>query len=310
MLRARIAATGVHLPPRVETAAELATKLGIDEATVLRAGVRTRHVADEPAVLLGAHAARAALADGDAPDLLIWASATPWQAIPDTGAILAGELGLDGPPAFSVHATCLSFLVGLRIAAMHVATGAARRALVVSGERGTRGRDGAEPEAAALLGDAGAAALLVPDDVAGLRGFRMATWPTGAALSEVRGGGERGPLDDLTFRMNGRALYKFARQRVGPVIAGALEDAGVAASDIRAVIPHQPSGPTMAAWARVGFEPARVVDVIADTGNCVSASIGLALHAARTTGRAAPGDDVLLFGTGAGVSCAAAVWRL
>ena len=282
MLCARIAATGVSLPPN--------------------------RIADVSAVELGARAARQALGDGPPPDLLLWTAAAARQAIPDTGVFLSRELGFDRIPTFTVHATCLSLLVGLRLAAMHVATGAARRVLVVSGERGTRGV--ADPEGVAMLGDGGAAVIVEPADDGGLLAFRMETWPAGAELSEVRGGGEREPLDDTAFRMNARALYKFARRRLEPVLFGAIADAGLTPADIRLVIPHQASRATMAAWGHVGFGPDRVIDVFDRTGNCVSASIGHALHEALTSGRAAKGDTVLVFGTGAGVSAAAAVWRL
>ena len=76
---------------------------------------------------MAAAAARQALeAAGVAPESLtciVHASGTPEQCLPDGGPLLQRELGLGGSGirAFSVHATCLSFLVGLETACMLLA---------------------------------------------------------------------------------------------------------------------------------------------------------------------------------------------
>ena len=71
-MRFKIANLGAHMPPRIQTAEELAPLVGRSPTWIRsRTGVLERRIADEPMSHLAAHAAREALADGPPPDLLI-----------------------------------------------------------------------------------------------------------------------------------------------------------------------------------------------------------------------------------------------
>src|SRR5262245_28776768 len=176
-LPVQVASAAFYVPPRVETAAELAPRIGKSEDWIVsRTGVRERRIAAEPVEALGVRAARAALGPGPAPDLIVNASTTPRQLIPDTSVFIQEGLGLEGIPSYSVHASCLSFLVALHNAAALVTAGAYRRVLLVSAERPTPNRNLAEPESASLVGDGAAAAVLVPTpkgETSALVGWRM-----------------------------------------------------------------------------------------------------------------------------------------
>jgi len=319
-LRVKVASTGFYAPPRVETAAELAPRIGTSEEWIIaRAGVRERRISEEPVEVMAAHAARAALGSGEAPDLIVNASVSVRQLIPDTSVYVQEQLGLEGIPSFSVHASCLSFLVALRNAAALVAAGAYRRVLVVSAERGTFGRNLAEPESAALLGDGAAAAVLEPtprDEASELAGFRMRTWPKGAALTELRGYGlTRSPKDpgtrmeDHLFTMDGPGVYRMALRHVRPLVQGLLKDHGLTPADLDWVVPHQASGPGLDMLSRLGLPAERTVNIIGQFGNCVAASVPMALAHLAASGRLRRGQTVMLVGTGAGFSVAVALLR-
>ena len=319
-LRVKVASTGFYAPPRVETAYELAPQIGQTEAWVVsRTGVRERRIADEPVEVLGARAARAALQSGPPPDLIINASTTPRQLIPDNSVFIQRELGYDGIPSYSVHATCLSFVVAFYNAAALVAAGAYRRVLVVSAEAGSFARNMCQPESAALIGDGAAAVLLEPtpdDEASELVGWRMLTWPKGAELTELRGLGQRRypnhagtqPEDSL-FSMDGPGIYRMARPKVHLVIRELLADLGLTVGDIDWVVPHQASGPGLELLPRIGFAVDRIVNIVGEYGNCIAASIPMALASLGASGRIRRGDRVLLIGTGAGLSVAGAVLR-
>ncbi len=319
-MRIKIASTGRHLPDRVETAAELAPRIGVDEHWIAsRTGVLRRHVSDETMAQMAAHAARDALGDGPAPDLIINASGVPFQVIPDSSVFIQDELGLGGTPSFSVHATCLSFAVALHAASSLVETGAYRRILVVSSDQGTRGRNFDEPESASLFGDGAGAAVVEPTpdgETSELLGFKMGTWARGADLTEVRGGGTRlhpndprtVPADNL-FHMNGPGVYKMAVRRAAVIFKRLFDEVGIDRSEVDIVIPHQTSGPGVAAVARYGFDEAKIVNRVAEEGNCVAASIPMTLAYAHARGRIRRGDLVLLCGTGAGLSVLAMLLR-
>jgi len=320
MLKVRIVGTGFHAPERVETAEDLAPRIGKDAAWIRqRTGVLRRHISDEPMHIMAARAARKALGDGPPPDLVINASLTPLQLIPDSSVFILEELGLGGTPSFSVHATCLSFLVGLQVASSLVAAGTYRRILVVSSEQGSVSRDYEQPESAALIGD-GAGAVVVEPTPAGqdsaMLDFAMATFPDGASLTVLRGCGTRKhPNDPATtvqdnlFQMSGPGVYKMALRKVPPVVGGLLARHGLSPGDIDIVIPHQASGPGMKAYQKLGFTSEQIVDIIGEYGNCISASLPMTLAHADREGRLKRGDLVCMLGTGAGLSVAAALLR-
>jgi len=268
---------------------------------------------------MGARVARTALALGPPPDLIINASAVPRQLLPDTSVFIQDQLGLEGIPSFSVNASCLSFVVALHNAAALVAAGAYSRVLIVSSEVGTRGRNMAEPESAALLGDGAAAVVLEPTpagEASALEGFSMSTWPKGASLTEVRGFGvNRHPNDahtrpeDNLFSMDGPAVFKMARRCVLALVHQLLSEHGLRPDDVDLVVPHQASGPGLELVPRLGFRADRVVNVIGLYGNCVAASIPMALAHAAGEGRVRRGQRILLLGTSAGLSVAGALLR-
>ncbi len=317
-MNVRIASTGLYLPPRVETAAELALRIGVSERWIVRrTGVARRHVADESMSSMAAKAVRDALGDGPLPDLLINASATVEQTIPDSAVFIQRELGWESLPCYSVHATCLSFMVGLQHAAALITAGVHRRIVVVSSELGTRGRNFSEPESAALLGDGAAAVVLEPSDgSSSILGWSMHTWSEGAELTEVRGGGmkhhpnDQGTTEaDNLFSMDGPRIYKMARKRARMVIEEALADAGLQKDEVDLFVPHQSSLFGVLSVTRYGFSEDKVVNVIAEQGNCVAASMPLALATAHKSGRLRRGDVLVLGGTGAGLSVCIGVLR-
>ena len=59
------------------------------------------------------------------------------------------------------------------------------------------------------------------------------------------------------------------------------------------------------AWARCGFDRDKVVVNLETRGNCIAASLPLALAEAAHQGRVRRGDNVLLVGTGAGLTLGA-----
>ena len=74
-------------------------------------------------------------------------------------------------------------------------------------------------------------------------------------------------------------------------------------------MPHQASGAAVAAVARYGFPDERSVNGVGRYGNTIGASLPMALATANAEGRLTRGDNVMLVGTGAGLSVAAAALR-
>ncbi len=312
----------MYVPPRVEVATDLSERIERSVQWIEgRTGVLQRHIADEDeSMATMAATAGAEALDGERPDLIINASLTPIQLIPDSSVFVQKELGFEGIPSFSVHATCMSFAVGLHTAGALVTAGAYRRVLVVSSEQGSVCRDFEHPESAALIGDGAAAAVIEPTptgESSELLSWAMSTWPEGSDLAELRGcGTRRHPNDPRTepgdnlFRMRGPRIYKMAVTKVDELVEALLDQANMTRDAIDWVVPHQPSGPGLGAVSsRFGFAEDRVVNIISEYGNCIAASIPMALHTAIASGRLQRGQTFMLLGTGAGLSVAGAILR-
>ena len=188
---------------------------------------------------------------------------------------------------------------------------------MVSADLGSRGRNFDEAESAALLGDGAAAAVLtLPSerDTSGIVAFTMKTFPEGAELTAVRGGGTRlhpqdprtTPADNL-FHMRGTAVFKMALRETPPLIDQCLEEAGLQKSDLKIVVPHQASGFGVEVYRRYGFSEEQVIDLVGTQGNCVAASLPMSLAQAIAAGRLQRGDRFMLVGTCAGLSFAATI---
>jgi 3-oxoacyl-[acyl-carrier-protein] synthase-3 len=324
----RIAGLGAALPRTIVSSADIEARLGLRSGWIEAThGVRERRAADpalgETAPALGATAAREALEEAGIDhaevDLVLNASGTPAQTIPDGGPLLQRALGLgdSGVPCFSVHATCLSFVVALDVAAQWLTLGRARNVLVVSSEVARCGLSDEDPDTASLFGDGAAAAVVTrpPEGSdSALERFLFQTWGEHADLAAIPGGGTlRHPNApgsrprDATFHMNGPALLR-ATMRHLPGFLDALLD-GPDRHGLDLVVPHQASRHGLMVAERAGFPPDRIARTLETLGNVVAASIPLTLHAAARAGRVRRGDRVLLVGTGAGLSIGGALLR-
>lgn len=318
MLPTRILATASALPARVVTTAELAERIGIDPERAVRAtGVRERRWVEpgEDPLRYGARALTDALTAAglriDQLDLLIHASGGTPQPIPDGSAHLAELTGFRGGQAFSVHSTCVSALVGMHQAALQIATGQVRSAAVVSCEASSRGLDLTDPESSLLFGDGAAAVILGPAEREGqgIVRYLAQMWPEGAAATEIRAGGYRSfrpaPGDDLrdyAFRMDGKHALKLAHTRVPPFLEQLRTGLSTSLEGIDRVIPHQTSAAGMTLLRRYGWPEEKIETTLEHLGNVVAASIPLTLHQALEQGCVTGGDQVLLVGTGAGLT--------
>jgi len=320
-LTVKIAGLGKYLPKRIVTSGELEKELGIPDGWVERTtGVQSRRYANgETAVQMAASAACEALemaglrlSDLDA---IIGASAGSQQVIPCTAAFVQRELGApDGKSAcFDVNATCLSFVFALQSAAHLIAGGVYKNVLIFSSEIASFSRNPKQWESAVLFGDGAAAAVLTAtsaDEASAIWHSKFVTYSSGASLTQLLGGGSlHHPNDPDTspemnmFDMDGPSVFKKAARLVPPFLAEFEQAQGWKAQDYDQIIPHQASGHGLKLLAtRFGFRPKQVFIHIQERGNCIAASIPIALTEAVQTGRIQRGDKVLLIGTGAGLS--------
>lgn len=317
--------TGIAIPERQVASCEFDKELGLEIGTIERmCGVASRPVAGahETQEALGSAAARLALADagvdGREIDLLLFGASVGRQPIPATAPLVKRELGLSDYafPAYDINSTCLSALTAMDIAALHIAAGRARHVLVVASEIASRALPWrTAPATAGLFGDGAGALVLSASDSgrtgARLSSFAMETYPQGYDYCTLRSGGTRIDFHrdpnafaaNAWFEMDGHNLYRLSLQLLPEFVERVLANTGLTAGDLDLVVPHQASPLALRhAQVRCGFRPGRVVNIVADMGNQVAASLPIALHMARTTGRIDAGMKVLLLGSSAGLS--------
>lgn len=292
-------------------------------------GIASRPIAeaDETTSMMAANAAQIALDRAGwgetPPDVIIGGCGVMEQPIPSTATLVQERLGLgvSGIPCFDVNQTCLSFVTALDIAAMGIASGRWRRALVFASDIASVGLDPDNPKTRSIFGDGAAALAIEASDnpAAGLAGTASVTHGAHNKLAQLRAGGTKLRVteghDALVagsyFEMDAFGIFKAAAKALPGVIEQALAQAAISRDQIDCVICHQASAPGVEHVKRL-FEPAsdRVIDIFANTGNQIAASIPTVLAHALDTGAARPGSTIMLLGTAAGISATAMVIRL
>jgi 3-oxoacyl-[acyl-carrier-protein] synthase-3 len=322
-----IAGTGAYAPTRVVTNDDFAQRLDTsDEWIVQRTGIRERRIVapGQGTLDLSVNAARQALAEAglgpDQIDLIILATATPEHPLPSTSCELQAALGCGWVPAFDIAAACSGYVYALVNAAHFIDSGMATKALILGSETLTSITDMEDRGTAILFGDAAAAAVLQPssDPNKGILAARLGADGARAKAVWVPAGGSAEPASIRTvnerlhyMKMKGREIYKFAVNMMHSLVKETCEDAGVSLHDLALVIPHQSNLRIIeSAAGRLGIPMDKVSINIDRFGNTSAASIGLAFHEARETGRIQSGDLVMFVAFGAGLTWGSTLLRI
>ena len=296
---------GISVPDKVLTNDDLSATLDTSDAWITeRTGIKERHVGgitSQMAIEAGRHAiADAGLEPSDI-DVVLLATTTPDALVPATSATVQAGIGVPGG-AFDLNAACSGFVYGLVAAAGLVAVGSGR-VLVIGADALSRITDWDDRTVAVLVGDGAGAVVVEPVDGPG----DLLSWNFGAdgTLRHLLRCDHGGYLF-----MDGKEVFRKAVRVVVESAERAIQDAGIQASDVDLLVPHQANLRIIqAACQRLGIPEERTVMVIDRYGNTSSASIPLALDDALRSGRVSAGDHVLLTGFGGGMTWASAVLR-
>ena len=329
MRGSRIAGMGHYVPERVVTNDDMKQWMDTtDEWIHQRTGIRERHWVDGNvgAAELGEHAARQAMAEAGIEakdlDLILFATLSPDLNFPGSSCLLQARLGVPGVATLDIRNQCTGFLYGLATADAFIRSGMMNRVLVVGGEVhssgldiSTRGRD-----VAVLFGDgAGAAVLEATDGGARILDSELHADGRYAEILMVEAPASRlqprltaEMLEEGRHypKMDGKAVFKHAVERLPEVIRSILARNGYTLDDVALLVPHQANMRINEMVTRqLGFPPEKVVHNIQHYGNTTAASIPIALHEAALAGRVRSGDLVLLAAFGAGLTWGATLVR-
>ena len=323
----RIVGSGMHVPKPVDSGS-IEAKHGLPAGWALKhSGVQTRHwIQGQTVAQLGSQAGQQALDDAGFTlpeiDVLITAGGTSDQHIPSQAALTLAlmEGGHQAQcQAFHVDTTCLSFITAFRLAADMLQDPEIHRILVVASEVASVGIGPANWETLTLFGD-GAAAVVVEKDPSGQSGLVKHSHKLhteGVHAAEIPGGCVAKWVEDHAFspelhhfQMDGRELLRLTLKHLPAFIQNFFEGTGTQWGEVSWTVPHQASKTGLGVIPKIAkVSPDRVVNILETHGNCISASIPMALHQLMTSNQLQEGESVLFIGTSAGYAIGALLYQ-
>jgi 3-oxoacyl-[acyl-carrier-protein] synthase-3 len=326
-MRSYIKATGRYLPPKVvkntdlekimETSDEwIRTRTGIEERRFVEEGVGNYEMAYHASM----EALKKANMKPEEIDLIIFATLSPDYTFPGSGVLLQDKLGLETTPALDIRNQCSGFIYGLSIADQYIRTGTYKNILLVGSEihstgldLSTRGRD-----VAVLFGDgAGAAIISATDEDRGILSTHLHAQGKYAKELWIEAPGSiyhpritHQMIDEGRHypKMNGRAVFKHAIQRMVEAVYEALNANNFKISDIDLLITHQANlRISKAVQEYLNLPDEKVYNNIMKYGNTTAASIPIALDEAIENGILKEGMLVCLTAFGSGFTWGSAL---
>ena len=326
-IRAEIAGTGMFLPNKVLTNADLEKTLDTsDEWIRSRTGIHERRIAGdgESSSTLAIQAGKMALESAkilpNELDLVIVCTSTPDILFPATACFVQDGLGAINAAAYDISAVCSGFVFGLSIAEQYIKSGRYRHVLIIGSETNSRIVDWSDRSTCILFGDGAGAIVLKKNEMSKPEGVLSTHIHSDGGKSDliiVPGGIGKKTIsheaidkNEYFISMSGNATFKFAVKRMIEVSREALDFNGLSIEDIDLFIPHQANRRIIDAVSdKLVIPPEKIFINIEKYGNTSSASIPIAMHEAYELGLIKPGCMTLLVVVGAGLTWGAALIR-
>jgi len=315
-----VAGTGLYVPEQIVTNKDYEERYSVSADWILQvSGIKTRRVAarSQACTDLAIPAAERALANAgmtaDELDLVILATIQADYTTPPGACMIQGALGATRAAAFDLDCACTGSIYGIHIAALYLAQGIYRNALVIGSEVTSRALNYNDPNTFILMGDgAGACVLRQREGARGILAEYFHSDGTRWDAATIKLGGTRHPnplevdpseIENLYFKMDGYKIFKFGVLSLVESIDELLKRSGLDPGDVDLVIPHQPNLRMLEFAMRRSRIPREKFFInLEEYGNAASASVAMALADADQAGRLKRGNRVILVGFGAGLS--------
>jgi 3-oxoacyl-[acyl-carrier-protein] synthase-3 len=320
--KARVTALGTYVPERIVTNDDMSRIVDTnDEWIVQRTGIRERRYTRDDEFT--SHMCIAAVqnlidrhgADVSDVDYIIVATHTPDLPFPSVACLVQAHFGISAAAAVDLNATCSGFVYGLHLANALITAGLHRKVLVIAGDTLTKITNFEDRTTCILFGDGAGAALVERTEGEGafLAAYHGSDGTGGALLYRT---GIADTLNGVPLAgggklvQNGREVYKFAVTTVPKGVDALLQQSGLTVADIDGFVPHSANTRILESICeRTGIPFAKTLYSNEYYGNTSAASIPLALQLGVDAGRVKPGDVLLLYGFGGGLTHAGVLLR-
>lgn len=294
---------------------------------VEKTGIRLRYLAaeTETASDLAVAACQKLLAensiDPQSIDFLLFCTQTPDYPLPTTACLIQERLGLRlNCGALDFNLGCSGFVYGLSLAEGLIASGQAKRVLLVTAETYSKYIEADDRSLRPIFSDAAAATLIESVDQPALLGFEFGTDGKGADTLIVNEGGARCREDAIQPRrrkrwgsrlyMDGPSLMDFTVVAIPQLIRSMLSKSNMEMAQIQHLLMHQATRKMLELLQQaLGVNDDRLPIRLLDRGNTVSSTLPILIDDLRREGKLLPGSTHLLVGFGVGWSWAGCIWK-
>ncbi len=273
--------------------------------------VRENEATSDLATAAAKDALRRGRADAGDLDCIIVSTSTPDMILPPTACMVQKNIGAYNAFAMDMNAVCSGFVYAVDTADSLIRSGKYKKILVIGADTYSKILDFQDKTTCPLFGDgAGAVILEATADRKGILDTLIRSDGRDWELIQVPSSGSRKPVTnetiasrENTFKMDGRNVYVFATDIIPKVIEEITEKAGIEASTLDHIIPHQANVRIIDFISKkTGIAKEKFLLNLDRYGNTASASVGLVLDENMKNGTIKEGDLVLIMGFGGGLS--------
>lgn len=323
MRDAKIIGTGVYVPERVVTNADLSQNLGedIDEFVTNVIGIRERHIAAENesaadlATAAAENALRSAGIDAKDIDLILLATDTPEYISPATSVVVQHRIGAENAGTFDINCACAGFVTTLDTAFKYIkADESYTNVLVIGCYVMSKFVDWKDKKTSTIFADG--AGAVVMQAVEGEQHFLASKLVADGSFHDFMGifaGGTREPITADVLTANNTNRLRFAKKYPPEVningwpkiVNDVLEKAGLGLGDVDLFL-----------WTQVNLSTIKVVmeemqipaekthTIMQKWGYTGSACIPMVFHDALAAGKINRGDTIVFCASGGGLNMA------
>jgi len=327
LYRSRIAGSGSYLPEKRLSNQDLEKLVETNDEWIReRTGIRWRRIAAEGEFTsdLGLKASLIAMEEAGITakdiDMILFATVSPDQPMPNTACVLQHKLGARDCMAVDISAACSGFVYGIAMADQFIKTGMYKNILVVGAEVLHRYVNYKERDTCILFGDAAGAVVLSrasEEQESKIYSSHLHADGSISDLFVLPAGGSAIPFsqkvldEELQFvRMKGREIFKHAVRTMSQSCDEALKANEMSPDEVSWIVPHQANIRIIEAVAKhFGISMDKVVVEIEDMGNTSAATVPVAFDKAVKDGRIQRGQNIILTAFGAGITSGSVLLR-